>query len=336
MNRSWRLASRPTGLPTADDWSLSSDPVPEPADDEAVVAVQYISLDPAMRGWISDVPSYVPPVPIGNVMRAIGIGQVIESRSPAVTAGESVIGMFGVQEQAVVNARGLTKPDTTLAPAPVWLGTLGMTGLTAYFGIADIGKPVAGETVVVSGAGGAVGMVAGQLAKARGARVIGIAGGSAKCSYVLDDLGFDATIDYRSENVRRRLAALCPDGIDVYFDNVGGDVLDAVLGRLALHGRIVLCGAISQYNAGADVAGPRNYMALISRRASMTGFLITDYADRFGEGIAELAPMLADGRLQTREQIVEGIERFPEALNMLCAGENTGKLVLHVAPAGSG
>jgi NADPH-dependent curcumin reductase len=331
VNHAFRLASRPIGLPTRENWELTEEPLREPGEGEAVVKVLYISLDPAMRGWMSDMPSYIPPVGIGDVMRALAVGKVVDSRHEGFEPGDYVSGLLGVQEFAVVDARGLNKVDPSLAPLPVYLSALGMPGLTAYFGLLDIGKPEPGQTVVVSGAAGAVGQIVGQIAKIKGARAIGIAGGAEKCSHVLDRLGFDATIDYKSEDVPTALRETCPDGIDVYFDNVGGEILDAALARLARHARVVICGAISQYNSTEGVRGPSNYLSLLVHHASMTGFVVSDYGARYGEALPEMAGWLSRGELKSHEDIVDGLESFPDALLMLFSGENTGKLAVRVA-----
>jgi NADPH-dependent curcumin reductase len=330
-NRQIRLAARPTGLPDAGCWQLTEEPVPEPGDGELRVAISHVSLDPAMRGWMNDARSYIPPVEIGAVMRAAAAGEVTASNHPGFAVGDHVTGAFGVQEHAISDGAGVVRADTALAALPTWLGTLGLTGMTAYFGLRDVGRAQAGDTVVVSGAAGAVGSVAGQIAKLDGCRAIGIAGGEEKCRWLLDDLGFDAAIDYRSEDVRRALRGHAPDGVDVYFDNVGGEILDAVLTRLARGARVVICGAVSQYNATGAVRGPSNYLSLLVARASMTGMVVFDYADRYAEAAAEMAGWLRDGRLTTREDVVEGgVEAFPETLLRLFRGENVGKLVLKV------
>jgi hypothetical protein len=264
-------------------------------------------------------------------MRAGGLGRVVQSKNPAFAVGDHVYGMLGVQQFAVNAGKGLTKVDPKLAPLPVYLGTLGMPGMTAYFGLLDIGKPKEGDTVVVSGAAGAVGMVVGQIAKIKGCRVVGIAGGREKCQYVVRDLGFDAAIDYKAEDVRKSLHTHCPDGINVYFDNVGGDILEAALANLARGARIVICGAISQYCATGPVKGPSNYLSLLVNRASMTGMVVFDYADRYAVAGREMAGWMAAGKLKTREHIVEGLETFPDTLLQLFKGENTGKLVLKIA-----
>ncbi len=328
INRQVRLAARPSGLPRATDWEVTSEELPVPAPGQFAVAVSHLSVDPAMRGWMADRPSYIPPVELGAVMRAGGIGQVTASEHPGFAAGDHVYGIFGVQEHALSDGQGVLKLDTSLAPLPTYLGALGMTGLTAYFALLDTGKAKAGDTVVVSGAAGAVGSVAGQIAKIKGCRVIGIAGGLEKCRVVVEEFGFDACLDYREGNLRRALRELAPRGVNVYFDNVGGEILDDVLTCLARGARVVICGAISQYNEDA-VRGPANYMMLLVARASMTGMLIFDYADRYGEALAEMAEWYREGRLVSREQVVHGtVADFPRALLMLFEGANTGKLVL--------
>lgn len=332
INRQLRLAARPVGQPRPTDWEHVEEPVGEPGDGELLVQVLYLSIDPAMRGWMNAGKSYIRPVEIGEVMRAGAVGRVIASRHPDFAIGDHVSGTFGVQEYCVSDGRGVTTVDPALAPLPMYLGTLGMTGLTAYFGLLDIGRPLPGQTVVVSGAAGAVGSVVGQIAKILGCRVIGIAGGERKCRSVVDELGFDAAIDYQAEDVRKALRRHAPDGVDVYFDNVGGDILDAVLTRLARGARIVICGAVSQYNNTEPVKGPSNYMSLLVNRASMTGMVIFDYADRYSEAIAELAEWRAAGRLRSMEDVVSGgVAAFPETLLRLFRGENLGKLVLKVA-----
>lgn len=335
-NHQVRLAARPSGLPKPSDWELTTGPVPSPAPGEFLVAVSHVSIDPAMRGWMNAVPSYIEPVEIGAVMRAAAVGRVIASAHPEFAVGDHVHGAFGVQEFAVSSGNGVIKLDPSLAPLPTYLGALGIAGLTAYFGLLDVGRLREGDTVVVSGAAGAVGSVAGQIAKLKGARAIGIAGGPEKCRWIAEELGFDAAVDYKAENVRDALRERAPRRVDVFFDNVGGEILDAVLTRLARGARIVICGGVSQYNA-EQVRGPANYLALIAARASMTGMLVFDYADRYGEATAELAGWLRDGRLRAREHIIEGgVGAFPQTLLNLFAGENTGKLVLALAPEQSG
>jgi NADPH-dependent curcumin reductase len=333
-NTQVRLASRPTGLPQDSDWDIVEEPVPTPADGHFAVRISHLSLDPAMRGWMNAGASYIDPVEIGAVMRAGAVGEVIESNHRGFVAGEHVVGAFGVQEYALSDGAGVAKVDPSLAPLPTYLGALGMTGMTAYFALLDVGEPQAGDTVVVSGAAGAVGSVAGQIAKIKtgpSGRVIGIAGGAEKCEWLTSELRFDAAIDYKRENVAAALREHAPGGINVYFDNVGGDILDAALTRLARGARIVICGAVSQYNATDGFKGPANYMALLVARASMTGMVVFDYASRYPEAMREIAGWMRDGSLISREDVIDGSVRdFPAALLKLFAGENIGKLVLRL------
>ncbi len=331
VNRQVCLAARPSGLPESSDWEHREQPIPQPGPGQFVVEVSHLSLDPAMRGWMNAGASYIDPVEVGDVMRAGAVGRVSASEHPGFAAGDHVYGVFGVQEHALSDGKGVIKIDPSLAPPETYLGTLGMTGLTAYFGLLDVAKVKQGDTVVVSGAAGAVGSVAGQIAKIMGARAIGIAGGEQKCRWLVDELGFDAAIDYKGEDVRRALREHAPQGVDVYFDNVGGEILDIVLTRLARHARIVICGAVSQYNATEAVRGPSNYLSLLVFRATMTGMVVFDYADRFGEAMGAIAGWMREGRIVSREHIVDGgVDAFPEALLKLFSGENTGKLVLRV------
>ena len=293
VNHRFTLAARPVGLPRPTDFQYAEEPVRQPGDGEVLIRNRYISLDPAMRGWMNDRRSYVPPIKLGEVIRALALGEVVASNDPKLAPGDHVVGLFGVQEHATVAAKDATKV-LPVAPLPVFLSTLGMPGLTAYFGLLDVGKPQPGETVVVSGAAGAVGAVVGQIAKIKGCRAVGIAGGADKCAY-LRELGFDAA-----------------------------------LAQLAMRARVVICGAISQYNATGPIAGPANYLSLLVHRASMTGMVVMDYAARFPEGIMEMAGWMAAGKLKSKEHIVRGLAEFPVALNMLFTGENHGKLMLEV------
>jgi NADPH-dependent curcumin reductase CurA len=330
-NHQLRLAARPAGLPQPSDWQLTTEPIPTPGAGEFVVAVSHLSIDPAMRAWMNAGASYIDPVEVGDVMRAGAVGRVVSSEHPGFAAGDHVYGAFGVQEFALTDGKGVVKLDATLAPLTTYLGALGITGMTAYFGLLDVGALKEGETVVVSGAAGAVGSVAGQIAKIKGARVIGIAGGEEKCAWLVDDLGFDAAVDYKTQDVRRAIRDHAPDRVDVYFDNVGGEILDAVLTRLARGARIVICGAVSQYNGTEGVRGPANYLSLLVARASMTGFVVFDYVARYGEAAAEIAGWMRDGRLISREDVIGGgVSAFPDALLKLFAGENVGKLILAV------
>jgi NADPH-dependent curcumin reductase len=332
VNHQFRLVSRPVGAVKRSDFHYVEESLRDPAEGEVVIKVLYASLDPAMRGWMNDSKaSYMPAVEIGAVMRALGVGRITASNNPDFPVGQHVTGVFGLQEYAYSNGQGLNKVDPKLAPLPLYISTLGMPGLTAYFGLLDVGQPKAGETVVVSGAAGAVGALVGQIAKIHGCRVVGIAGGPEKCRYLVEDLGFDAAIDYKNDDVQKALAAHCPKGVDVYFDNVGGDILDAVLTRLAMHARVVICGAISQYNNTTPVKGPANYLALLVNRATMKGMLVGDYYHRAGEAIQAMAGWIAQGKLKSREDIVEGLEAFPDAFQKLFSGENNGKLMLRLA-----
>ncbi|MDB5796366.1 MAG: Alcohol dehydrogenase zinc-binding domain protein [Paucimonas sp.] len=333
INRQVRLAARPVGLPKPGDWQFTEAPVPALAEGELLVKVLYISLDPAMRGWMNEGKSYIPPVGLREVMRASGVGRVIASRAAGFAEGDYVTALTGVQEYWVGRAdASVARIDLRLAPAPVWLNALGMPGMTGYFGLIEVGRARAGDTVVVSGAAGAVGQTVGQVARHLGCRAVGIAGGPAKCEFVVKELGFDACIDYKAGNLRDGLKTHCPEGVDVYFDNVGGEILDTVLTRIRLHARIVICGAISQYNNTAPVTGPSNYLSLLVNRARMEGMVVFDFADRYAEGVQAIAKWIAEGSFKTREDIVSGLENFPQALLMLFEGKNFGKLVLQVAP----
>ena len=331
LNHQIRLAARPIGLPKRSDWQFTEKPVPEPRRDGEVLAkVLYLSLDPAMRGWMNESKSYIAPVGIGEVMRAGGVGRVVASKHSGFAVGDYVSGLVGVQEYAALDGAQLIKIDPKVAPLPTFLNTLGMPGMTAYFGLLDVGQPKPGETVVVSGAAGAVSATVGQIAKIKGCRAVGIAGGTAKCRYLVDELGFDAAVDYKAGDTRKNLRTHCPNGVDVYFDNVGGDILDLVLAVLRRHARVVICGAISQYNNTTPVKGPSNYLSLLVNRARMEGMVVFDYVDRFPQAARDIAAWIAAGKLKSREDIVEGLETFPETLLKLFSGENFGKLILKV------
>jgi NADPH-dependent curcumin reductase CurA len=337
INQQVRLASRPVGLPTRDNWSFTTEAVQEPAAGGVLVKTLSLSLDPAMRGWMNEGKSYIPPVGIGEVMRAGGVGVVVASKNPAFAVGDHVSGNMGVQSYCLIPETeikrfGLAKIDLRLGSLTQWLNVLGMPGMTAYFGLMDVGQPKAGETLVVSGAAGAVGQTVGQLGKILGLRVVGIAGGRAKCDWVVRELGFDACIDYKAGNIKDDLRELCPKGVDIYFDNVGGDILDTVLTRLARKARIIICGAISQYNNTTAIKGPANYMSLLVNRARMEGMVVFDYADRYHLAIAEMAGYLKAGKMKSKEDVATGgIDAFPDTLLKLFNGENFGKLVLQVA-----
>jgi NADPH-dependent curcumin reductase len=335
INKQVRLAARPIGVPKSTDWNMTSEPVGEVGADEVLVKNLLLSLDPAMRGWMNEGKSYIAPVGIGDVMRANGIGVVVASANPTLPVGTAVAGWLGIQEYLRVDpeslkAAGLRPVDTKLASMEKWLNALGGPGMTAYFGLLDVGQPKAGETVVVSGAAGAVGQTVGQVARLKGCRVVGIAGGPAKCEFVVKELGFDACIDYKAGAVKDGLKQHCVAGIDVYFDNVGGDILDAVLTRVNRHARIIICGAVSQYNNTTPVRGPANYLSLLVNRARMEGMVVFDYAPRFGEAIKAITQWMAEGSFHSREDVIDGIESFPDALLKLFNGENFGKLILRV------
>ena len=332
INRQWVLRERPTGMVEPSNFEFVEAELPAPADGQFLVRNLYLSLDPAMRTWMTAARSYVPPVEIGEVMRGACVARVVESKRDGFEPGEMVIGLFGWQDYALSDGNGALPvnkvPDGV--PPTMPLGVLGITSLTAYFGLKEIGKVEAGETVVVSGAAGATGSVAGQLASHWGCRVIGIAGGPEKCGWLTDELGFDAAIDYKAEDVSKRLRELCPKGLDVFFDNVGGEILEAALANLAWHARIVLCGAISNYNAEVP-HGPRNYMNLLVRRSRMEGFVVFDYFPRTDEAMSELVPMVMNGTLRHREDIRDGLETAPQALVDLYTGANKGKLLVKIA-----
>jgi len=339
VNHQVRLAARPQGLPGPECWKFTEEPVTEPAEGGVLVKTLALSLDPAMRGWMNEGKSYIPPVGIGEVMRAGGVGVVVASKNAAFAVGDHVVGGPGVQDYFLVagdqiKRSGLTKIDLRLGSVTQWLNVLGMPGMTGYFGLMDVGQPQAGETLVVSGAAGAVGQTVGQMAKIKGCRVVGIAGGPEKCEWVVKELGFDACIDYKAEGanaVKDGLKQHCPDGVDIYFDNVGGEILDTVLTRINKRARIIICGAISQYNNTTAVQGPKNYLSLLVNRARMEGIVVFDYADRYHLAVAEMAGYLKDGRMKSREDVVKGgVAVFPDVLPRLFSGQNFGKLVLQV------
>lgn len=330
INKQLKLAKRPFGMPEPDTWNMENQEVGTVAEGQFLVKQHYISLDPAMRGWMNDAKSYIPPVQIGEVMRAGSVGEIIESKHPDFKVGEFVSGWGGVQQYAVTDGKGWYKVDPKLAPLPTYIGTLGMPGMTAYFGILEVGQIKEGEVVLVSGAAGAVGSVVGQIAKIKGCTVIGIAGGAEKCNYIVDQLGFDGAIDYKNENVKAKLRELCPKGIDVYFDNVGGEILDIALTRIRRHARIVICGAISQYNNKEAIKGPSNYLSLLVNRGRMEGMVVMDYTKDFGKAAMEMGMWMAQGKLKSREDVYEGIENFYDTFTRLFTGQKMGKLVLKV------
>lgn len=333
VNRRFALRQRPEGRIDGETFELVEEDLPGIGDGEALVRTEWISLDPTNRGWINDQPGYLPPVAIGETMRGLGLGRVVESRHPDYEEGQLVQGLIGWSEYFIASDTApLQRVPAVEGVSPsLYLGALGMTGLTAWVGMREIGKPREGETVVISAAAGAVGSVAGQLAKREGARVIGIAGGLEKCAILTEKLGFDAAVDHRAEDWRQQLKAATPDGIDVDFENVGGEIMDAIFARLNLHARIALCGLISGYNDSAPPPGPRETFGnLLVKRASLQGFIILDHFAKLGEVSAQLAEWIADGSLEPLETVVEGFEELPRAINMLFDGANVGKLVVRV------
>lgn len=330
-NRVVRLAHRPTGMVKRNDFTIGDEAVPEPGAGQFRIKIAYISLDPAMRGWMNDAKSYVPPVGIGEVMRGYAVGLVDKSNHPGFKPGDAVQGLLGVQQYAISDGDRVFKVDTSLAPLERWIGGLGMPGWTAYFGLLEVGQPKAGDTVVVSAASGAVGSLVGQIAKIKGCRAVGIAGGPDKCRYVKDELGFDACVDYKAGNLAAQLKAAAPNGIDVHFENVGGDILDTVLMQMNTFGRIAICGLISAYNATSVPEGPKNLRAVLTQRLRMQGLIVFDWASRTPEAIAQLGAWHKEGRLKIREDVREGgIDAYPDVLNLLYTGGNFGKLVLKV------
>lgn len=329
-NKQVILTKRPVGMPDENTWTHQSSDVPSIEDGQILVQHHYISLDPAMRGWMNDTRSYIPPVQIGEVMRAGSIGEVIASKNEKFAVGDFVSGWGGVQQYNVNDGKNWYKVDPSLAPLTTYIGTLGMPGMTAYFGILEVGKLKEGDIVLVSGAAGAVGSIVGQIAKIKGCTVIGIAGGPEKCAYLTDTLGFDAAIDYKNEDIKIALKKACPKGIDVYFDNVGGEILNTALTRLRMHARIVICGAISQYNNKEAVVGPSNYLSLLVNRASMQGMVVMDYAKDYQKAAMEMGMWMAQGKLIAKEDVYDGIENFFDTYQRLFTGEKLGKLVLKV------
>jgi hypothetical protein len=335
INRQFRLAARPVGDIKESDFEYREEPIPSPKEGEVLVRAIYLSLDPTNRIWMSDVEQYMPPVEIGEVMRGGIIGVVEESKNPSFKQGDLVSGMLGWQDYAIAEGDSgfsLTRlPNPLPCPLTAFTGPLGATGCTAYFGLLDIGQPKVGETVVVSAAAGAVGSIVGQIAKIKGCRVVGITGSDEKCRWLTEELGFDAAINYKNADLEKALAKACPDGIDVYFDNVGGVILDTVLTKINLHARIPLCGLISTYNASERVPGPYNYSQILMKRALVQGFIILDYIPRFHEAITEIGQWLNQGKIKYALEIVEGLENAPKAILKLFDGNKKGKLIIKVS-----
>lgn len=332
INQQWRLASRPQGLIKESDFEWREEALPVPGDGELLVRIIYLSLDPAIRGWVTDAKSYIPPVAIGEVMRGITIGVVAQSKHADFKIGNLVQGFLGWQTYALSDGTGLTLlPQDGTQDLTTYLGLFSLVGPTAYFGLLHVGEPKSGDTLVVSAAAGAVGSIVGQIGKIKGCRVVGIAGSDEKCRWITETLGFDAAVNYKTASVSERLKEFCPDGIDIYFDNVGGAILDTVLTLINVKARIVVCGLISQYNAEDPVPGPYQFRNILTQRARVQGFVILDYLDRIQEAIADLGKWLAEGKLQYRVHVVEGLEKAPQALNMLFDGSNKGKLMVKVS-----
>ena len=333
-NQLWRLAKRPLGLIKESDFDWQEEAIPALVESQVLVRVIYLSLDPAIRGWLMDRKSYIPPVAIGEVMRGIVIGEVAESRHTDFKPGDIVQGFLGWQSWVVTDGSALTRlPREAVPDLKAFPGVLSMVGPTAYFGLLDVGKPKEGETLVVSAAAGAVGSIVGQIGKLKGCRVVGIAGSEEKCRWITETLGFDAAINYKTEDVGERLSEHCPNGVDIYFENVGGAILDQVLMQINVHGRIVVCGLISQYNATEPVPGPYNFSSILTQRVRVQGFVILDYLDRINEAVEDLGKWLAQGKIKYRVHVVEGLEKAPRAVNLLFDGSNQGKLIIQVSEA---
>lgn len=330
-NRQIVLASRPKGMPSKENFRFVEGPVPTPGQGEFLVRTAYVSVDPYMRGRMNDAKSYVPPFPLEKVIVGGVIGRVVASRHPDFHEGDIVTGRLGWQDYSISNGEGVHKVSPAAAPVTTALGILGMPGLTAYFGLLEIGQPKPGETVVVSGAAGAVGTVVGQIAKLKGCRVVGIAGSEEKIAYLTNELGFDAAINYKSDNLRQVVKDACPNGVDVYFDNVGGTITDVVMTQLNYQARIVICGQIALYNLEKPDVGPRILSQLLINSAMMKGFIVSDFKDKTREGLAQLTTWLQEGKLRYRENIVEGFENIPEAFLGLFRGENIGKQLVKIA-----
>ena len=323
------LRARPQGMMQLTDFEQFTAVIPELTDGQFLVKIAYISLDPALRGWMNAGTTYIAGVALGTVMRAFAAGYVVASKNDNFKEGDAVTGLFGAQEYAVSNGVGVDNVDAKKYPLSWYLGVLGMPGMTAYFGFLERGKPKAGNTVFVSGAAGVIGTLVGQMAKIKGCKVVGSAGGAEKCRYLTETLGFDAAIDYKNDNLAEKLKEICPEGIDVFYDNVGGETLDAGLGNLARGARVVICGAISQYNS-SSIYGPKNYMKIVSARGTMNGIIVFDFQKDYPKAVKNIAKWLKEGKIQYKEHIEEGIARFPEVLQMLYTSDNFGKLVLKI------
>jgi len=328
-NKLVRFMKRPNGFPNQDTWKLDYENINDLSNGEIIIQNLYISIDPAMRGWMNKARSYIKPVEIGDVMRAGSVGKVVYSKNKLFKEGNFVSGWGGVQKYCRTDGKGFVEINTKNNDLPIFLSTLGMTGLTAYFGILEVAKVKKGETVLISAAAGSVGSIAGQIAKINGCRVIGIAGGKKKCNYVINELGFDGCIDYKNESVNRSIFKECPDGVDVYFDNVGGNILDSALTFINRNARVVICGAISQYN-NSDVLGPKNYLSILVNRAKMMGMVVFDYKDRYTNAIEEMKVWIEKGNLKSNEDIHFGLDNFYNVFQKLFNGNKLGKLILKV------
>ncbi len=323
------LVRRPEGMASPDDFSLKTVDMPDIEEGQILVKNEYLSLDPAMRGWMNEGTTYMPGVQIGSVMRGFGAGKIVASKHDDYPEGSYITGLFGVQEYAVSDGKGTTLIDQINEPLSYHLGILGMPGMTAYFGLLEKGQPEAGQTVFVSGAAGVVGSTVGQIAKIKGCTVVGTAGSKEKCRYLIEECGFDAAINYKEEDLEASIKAACPDGVDVFYDNVGGPMLDTMLKNLARGARVVICGAISQYNK-SEIYGPKNYMKIVTARGYITGIIVFDYINQYPKAVKEMSQWIAEGKLKTKEHVVDGIEHFPAALQMLFKGQNFGKLSLKI------
>ena len=331
INKKMILINRPTGIPEKNTWSFEEELISEIKDGQILIKHQYISLDPAMRGWMNNSKSYIPPVEIGTVMRAGTVGEVIQvNNNTNFKVGDFVSGWGGVQEYSISDGKNYSIIKDKNNPIHRYLGALGMPGMTAYFGIINEGKIKSGEIVLVSAAAGAVGSLVGQIAKIKGCKVIGVAGGKEKCKYVKEQLGFDEVIDYKNDNIYSSLKKYCPEGIDVYFDNVGGEILDAALAKLRMNARIVICGAISQYNNTSRTKGPTNYLSLLVNRATMSGMVVFDYKNDYPMAINQISEWFSEGKLKSNESIFDGIDNFYEIFLKLFNGNKRGKLILKI------
>jgi len=328
-NKKIVLAKRPDGMVSSEDFEFKIDQIGEPQEGQILIQNEYISLDPAMRGWMNEGTTYIKGVEIGAVMRGFAAGKIVKSSHDQYKEGEYVTGLLGVQQYALSDGKGLTHIKDIQEPLSYHLGILGMPGMTAYFGLLKKGDPQPGETVFVSGAAGVIGSTVGQIAKIKGCRVVGTAGSKMKCEYLINECGYDAAINYKEEDIDAAIKRTCPDGVHVFYDNVGGPLLDTVLANLGRGARVVICGAISQYNS-KDMYGPKNYMKIVTARGHINGIIVFDYLDQYPEAVKEMSGWISEGKLKTKEHIEEGIENFPNTLKMLFTGENFGKLLLKI------